>query len=162
MGTKLRGLMVALLAGVGVGLAQADGTFTFAPLPMVSPETVAGQWKPLFGHLERTLGIQLRIEYSQSYAEILEKFRAGKLDLAYLGPLPYVTLKDGFSAAVPLVHFNEMDGQPFYTCAVVALDERLHEKQALMNLTIVHRNCRHRRLARMLGQLTLIMLSVHG
>ena len=126
MGMKLRGMVMALLvAGAGIGLAQAaDGVLSFAPLPMESPETVVGQWTPLLGHLERTLGIRLRIEYSRSYEEILEKFRAGRLDLAYLGPLSYVVLKEGFPAAVPVVHFNEKDGQPFYTCAVVALDER--------------------------------------
>jgi len=130
-------MMAALLAGAVIGLAQAEeGFLSFAPLPMESPETVAGQWKPLLGHLERTLGIRLRIEYSRSYDEILEKFRAGKLDLAYLGPLPYVTLKDGFSAAVPLVHFNEKNGQPFYTCAVVALDERKLTAKALRGKTV--------------------------
>lgn len=130
-------MVTALLAGAAVGLAQAgEGVLSFAPLPMESPETVAGQWRPLLGHVERTLGIQLRIEYSQSYDEILEKFRAGKLDLAYLGPLPYVVLKEGFPAAVPVVHFNEADGLPAYTCAVVALDERKLTAKNLRGKTV--------------------------
>lgn len=96
----------------------------FAPLPMETPETVASQWKPALDYLGKALGVPLRIEYSDSYATILEKFKTGKLDLAYLGPLPYVTLKEHFPAALPVVHFNEKNGQPNYTCAIVALEER--------------------------------------
>lgn len=103
---------------------QPTEPLTFAPLPMETPETVASQWKPALDYLGKALGAPLRIEYSDNYERILEKFKTGKLDLAYLGPLPYVTLKERFPAAMPVVHFNEKDGQPSYTCAIVALAER--------------------------------------
>jgi len=102
------------------GIAAAE-TLSFAPLPMETAETVAGQWKPLLDHIEKSLGVTLRIEYSESYGEILDKFRAGKIDLAYLGPLPYVALREKFPQATPIVHFNEKNGKPAYTCAIVAL-----------------------------------------
>ena len=117
-------MLAILLSAMGFGHAQAaEDMLTFAPLPMESPEAVVGQWKPLLNYLERKLGIELRIDYSQSNDEILEKFRAGKLDLAYLGPLPYVVLKENFSAALPVVHFKEANGQSAYTCSIVALSE---------------------------------------
>lgn len=99
-------------------------TLVFAPLPMETSESVARQWRPVLDYLGNTMGARLSIEYSGNYAVILEKFRAGKLDLAYLGPLPYVALREHFPAATPVVHFNEMSGQPSYTCAVVVLEER--------------------------------------
>ena len=124
MTQKFRRIAAILLSGVSVGFTQAaETTFTFAPLPMETSETVVGQWKPLLNYLERKLDIRLRIDYSQSNDEILEKFRAGKLDLAYLGPLPYVVLKENFPAVLPVVHFKEVNGQAAYTCAVVALTE---------------------------------------
>jgi len=124
MAQKLRGIVATLLSALSFGLAQADeSVLTFAPLPMELPETVVGQWRPLLGYLERKQGIKLRIDYSQSNEEILEKFRAGKLDLAYLGPLPYVVLKERFPAALPVVHFKEANGQSAYTCSIVALSE---------------------------------------
>ncbi len=95
-------------------------TLTFAPLPMESPETVARQWKPLLGYLKDKLGLTLRIDYSKDNAEVLKKFQAGQIDLAQLGPLPYVILKQQFPAAEPVVIFNEKNGQPRYTCAIVA------------------------------------------
>lgn len=128
-------LRVALLSACcllpGVLQAEPSEPLAFAPLPMETPETVASQWKPVLDHLGKALGVPLRIEYSESYTTILQKFRAGKLDLAYLGPLPYVALKENFPAATPIVHFNEKNGQSTYTCAIVALAER---KLATKNL----------------------------
>jgi phosphonate transport system substrate-binding protein len=97
---------------------------------MEKPETVAGQWKPLLEYLQTALGIGLDIDYSDSNEQVLDKFEAGKLDLAYLGPLPYLRLKDRFPAARPLVIFHESDGQPNYTCAlVVAAESDLRPEQ---------------------------------
>lgn len=120
--------------------AHAAEPLAFAPLPMESPETVASQWKPALDYLGKALGTRLRIEYSESNATILEKFEAGKLDLAYLGPLPYVVLKERFPAAVPVAHFNEKDGQPYYTCAIVVLAERKLAAKDLRGKTIALTN----------------------
>lgn len=103
---------------------------------METPETVASQWKPLLDYLGKTLGTPLRIEYCESYATILEKFKDGKLDLAFLGPLPYVTLKERYPAAIPVVHFNETNGRPNYSCAIVALSERKLTAKDLREKTI--------------------------
>lgn len=120
--------LACIAALLFAGSAAAE-TLSFAPLPMETAETVAGQWKPLLDHIEKSLGVTLRIEYSENYGEILDKFRAGKIDLAYLGPLPYVALREKFPQATPIVHFNEKNGKPTYTCAIVALaDAKLGPK----------------------------------
>ena len=111
-------------ASIPLCTAVAAEPLRFAPLPMESPETVASQWKPALDHLSRAIGQEVRFEYSDSYAEIIEKLRSGRLDLAYLGPLPYVALKEKFAAAEPVVRFNEANGKDSYTCALVALEER--------------------------------------
>lgn len=97
---------------------QAE-TLVFAPLPMKQPEEVVKHFKPMLSYLEQTLGITIEVDYSSSYQEILDKFRRGRIDLAYLGPLPYVTLKENFAPATPLVHFLEKSGKPSYTCAII-------------------------------------------
>ena len=96
-------------------------TLVFSPLPMETPSTVASQWKPLLTYLEQTLGVTIEIDYSTSNDEVVTKFREGRLDLAYLGPLPYVVLRKTFPAAEPVVIFHEKNGQPVYTCAVATL-----------------------------------------
>lgn len=95
----------------------------FAPLPMEKPEAVVASWRPLLDYLGEKLGVTIRIDYSDSYTEILDKFAAGRLDLAYLGPLPYVELKKRLPVAEPIVHFKEKDGTSFYTCALVAASQ---------------------------------------
>lgn len=113
---KVIALFFAVLC---IALPVAAETLTFSPLPMETPYTVASQWKPLLTYLEKTLGVTLRIDYSTSNDEILDKFKAGQLDLAYLGPLPYVILRKSFPAAEPVVIFHEKNGEPAYTCALV-------------------------------------------
>ncbi len=113
-----------------VGSAWAE-TISFAPLPMENRETVLKQFMPMAVFLRETAGIELRFEYSENYDEILRKFEQGKIDVAYLGPLPYVTLKAKFAPAEPLVHFNEASGEPLYTCAIVGRADKNIDLDAL-------------------------------
>ncbi|MDI6749065.1 MAG: PhnD/SsuA/transferrin family substrate-binding protein [Rhodocyclaceae bacterium] len=112
-----RALIILAVLFLAAGVRAEE--WRFAPLPMENPETVVAAWKPLLDYLAEKLGVTIRIDYSTSYAELLDKFAAGKLDLAYLGPLPYVELKKRLGAAEPLVHFKEKNGESFYTCALV-------------------------------------------
>lgn len=104
-------------------VAFAGEILRFAPLPMESPEIVASQWKTLLEYLEKSLGMRVQVDYSAGNQEVVDKFAAGRLDLAYLGPLPYLRLKDRFPAAQPLVIFRESTGEPVYTCALIASAE---------------------------------------
>lgn len=114
-------VIVLLTAALFSALPVAAETLTFSPLPMETPYTVASQWKPLLDYLEQTLGVTLKINYSANNTEVVDKFQTGQLDLVYLGPLPYVTLKRTFPAAEPVVIFNEKNGQATYTCALAGL-----------------------------------------
>lgn len=117
-------LFVLLLGFAGHRPLLAQ-TLYFAPLPMEQPEEVVKQFKPMLDYLEKRLGTKIEIHYSTSYAEILERFRTGQLDFAYLGPLPYVSLRDNYPQAEPLVHFLEKNGQATYSCALISAGEKL-------------------------------------
>ncbi len=129
-------IFALLLATMFSALPVAAETLTFAPLPMETPYTVASQWKPLLDYLGLNLGVTFEIDYSESNDQIVDKFKAGKLDLAYLGPLPYVTLKKTFPAAEPVVVFHEKNGQPAYTCAVVTLADASFSLKGMKERTI--------------------------
>jgi len=119
-------LRIAAVFCLWPALATAQPeTLYFAPLPMEQPEEVVKQFKPMLNFLEKRLGVRIEIRYSTSYAEILERFRTGQIDLAYLGPLPYITLRDSYPQAEPLVHFLERDGQATYSCALFGSDQPL-------------------------------------
>jgi len=117
-------LIVSLIVVVsGIVLSRhghaGNQTYAFAPLPMEQPETVLRDFKPMLAYLEQETGLVFRVVYTRDYGELLRFIREGKVDMAYLGPLPYVELKQRFEAALPLVHFLEPTGKPSYTCALV-------------------------------------------
>ena len=115
--------LLVLLLALGTSRAHAR-PLVFAPLPMENRETVIKQFMPLASYLGRVLGREIVFDINDSYDRILEKFRRGEIDLAYMGPLPYVALKIGDEHAAPLVHFNEPSGEPFYTCALISLADK--------------------------------------
>lgn len=100
--------------------AAPDGAIRFAPQPMESRETVVKQFRPMLLHLQNTLATNIDFVFADDYGDIIDRFVADKIDLAYLGPLPYVELRSRTDKAEPLVHFNEPSGKPMYTCAIVA------------------------------------------
>jgi phosphonate transport system substrate-binding protein len=114
-------LIMAVMSSV-TAFAEPE-TVRFAPLPMMNRETVVKQFRPMTLFLEQKLGVVITYDYSESYQEMLEKFESGKVDLAYLGPLPYVELREKCEMAEPLVHFKEASGEPMYSCSIVALAE---------------------------------------
>ena len=119
----------------GTATAQAE-TIRFAPLPMENRETVVKQYRPMVLYLEKSLNVTIEFVFADNYADILNNFIAGQIDLAYLGPLPYVELRAKDSHAEPLVHFNEASGQPMYTCAIVTLADSPLPLQGLKNKKI--------------------------
>lgn len=130
-GFVLLGLFLAL------GSARAYARpLVFAPLPMENRETVIKQFMPLAGYLGQVLGREIVFDINDSYDRILDKFRRGEIDLAYMGPLPYVALKNGDEHAVPLVHFNEPSGEPFYTCALISLADKAVDTARVENRRI--------------------------
>ncbi len=114
---------------------QAE-TIRFAPLPMENRETVVKQYRPMVLYLEKTLNLTIEFVFTDNYADIINNFTQGKIDLAYLGPLPYVELRAKESKAEPLVHFNEASGKPMYTCAIATLADSPLQLQGLKNKTV--------------------------
>ncbi len=127
-------LSVVLCVGWSVATTHATETLVFTPLPLENPETVAAQWKPLLNQVGNALGVTVRIEYAANYGEIIDKFRAGKIDLVQLGPLSYVALRETFEPVALLVHLNESDGRAGYTCALVAPAESKLAARDIKNL----------------------------
>lgn len=120
---KLPVVLFLLLFFSMMGKSTSAQNYVFAPLPMEEPDSVIRQYKPFLAHLERETGFHFNISYSRDYAELLRKFRDGTVDIAYLGPLPYVELKAAYPAAEPVVHFLEKSGKAKYTCALFTAGE---------------------------------------
>jgi len=128
---------LSLLFNLWHGLTFAQPPpIRFAPLPMESREAIVLQFRPMVEYLEQQLSRPIVYDFSESYDKILKKFQANEIDLAYLGPLPYVELRAKDTNATPLVHFREASGQPMYTCALAALANTPVDLQGLKNKRI--------------------------
>lgn len=91
----------------------------FAPLPMVDSKSVYDDFYFIVKFLEKKLGKKIIFFYSDNYDEILKKFKNKEIDIAYLGPLPYVELKQKYDFALPLVHFKNSNNTSTYTCSLI-------------------------------------------
>ena len=98
-------------------------TIRFGPLPMEKQETVLNRFRPLTEYLTDIIKFPIEYVYTDNYEDLLEKFRKSEIDLAYLGPLPYVKLRQSFSNAEPVVVFKESPENVTYTCALVTFPD---------------------------------------
>jgi phosphonate transport system substrate-binding protein len=98
---------------------EAEETLTFAPLPTEDRKTIFNYFYPMVSYLEKELDKEIKFVYYDNYEDIVSNFKAGKIDFAYLGPLPYVQLKKEFDKALALVHFKNEKGESTYTCSLV-------------------------------------------
>ncbi|WP_178861406.1 PhnD/SsuA/transferrin family substrate-binding protein [Thiomicrorhabdus cannonii] len=115
----LRRLILTFLLLAQLAPSQAEDKIRFAPLPMESLETMTREYLPFMDYLEKGMQRPFEMVYHKSYEALLEGFMAGKIDIAYLGPLPYVALKSKYDATKPIVEFLDENAQTSYTCALV-------------------------------------------
>lgn len=94
-------------------------SLTFAPAPLNNTQTVLEEFTTMISYLEEKLDQKINFIYEEKYADMIASFKENKIDLAYLGPLPLVTLQKNFTSAVPLLTFNEQDGKSGYRCVLV-------------------------------------------
>jgi phosphonate transport system substrate-binding protein len=98
---------------------ESAAAIRFAPLPLEDKKIIREQFKGLVDYLSSETGLPIEWVHLTDYGDILEQFRQNKIDLAYLGPLPYVILKQGFHAAQSLGCFRDISGEASYTCSLV-------------------------------------------
>lgn len=91
----------------------------FAPLPLSNTQRVFEDFSPMTQYLEKNLGEHIEFHYEKHYDTIVTLFQENKIDIAYFGPLPFVSLQKTFPAALPLVTFHESDGAQGYRCVLV-------------------------------------------
>lgn len=97
----------------------------FAPLPMLSKTEVENSFLPFAHYLSASTSSDVELVYHKSYQELIDGLLTDQIDLAYLGPLPYVLLTQHDSSFVPVVRFVDPDGRTTYTCSLVAFDSTL-------------------------------------
>lgn len=77
-------------------------TLTFAQIPSESATGIAESNAAILETLEAELGIEVELQEATSYAAVIEALRAGKVQIAGMGPFSYVVAKDGGAGVIPL------------------------------------------------------------
>lgn len=131
LAAALLGLLGCLLAASATAEAGADTeprtlrNIVLAPTLFEStPDEIRSQLGPA-RFIEELTGHPVVVENHARYEDIISGFVAGRIDLAILGPLPYVSLRQLHAGAEPLVRFREPDGREHYTCTLVAFADEV-------------------------------------
>jgi len=90
---------------------------------MEKAEIVIEQYQPMLEYLSSHLGMEFEIEYFADYSNLINAFADGKIDIAYLGPLPFVELRRRYEHALPLIGFNDTLQNRGYTCCLITRKE---------------------------------------
>jgi phosphonate transport system substrate-binding protein len=110
--------LLILISLLYLSLAAEERPLTIAPLPMVKSEILLKEYQPLLDYLEAETGHPFRLVYYADYAALLKNIAEGKVDLAFLGPLPYVELRRTNSRIRPIARFLNARGDDRYTCSL--------------------------------------------
>jgi phosphonate transport system substrate-binding protein len=76
-------------------------------------------WQPLFDALERHTGYNFEIRVGQSYSAVVEAIAAGRIDIAYMGTISYLTARE--RGPVEVLAIGEMDGGAIYYSGLFTL-----------------------------------------
>ena len=114
----IRNTLKWLTTGAALGaLAVAITTYTTNPvgaaelkeliialLPNDNPEGEIKAHKPMTDHLEKALGIPIKVQIGIDYTAVIEALRNNHVQVAYLGPFSYVLAHEAMKGAIePLV-----------------------------------------------------------
>ncbi|MCU7929878.1 MAG: PhnD/SsuA/transferrin family substrate-binding protein [Candidatus Thiodiazotropha sp. (ex Codakia rugifera)] len=147
--------VIASLLTLIVGYSQAlSQEIRFAPLPLEDSRIMHEQFHGLVQYLSRESQQRIEMVFYKDYGEILQRFKQNKIDLAYLGPLPFALLSEAFDSAASIGCFREPDGKTNYTCSLVtygANDIDLHRLgKVQVGLTQPYSTCGYLAVSQML------------
>lgn len=116
--SRLAAWLLVVLAPVTASGGEAP--VRFAPLPLEDQGIIYEQFAGLVDYLADATRMPFQWVYHEDYRDILREFAEGRIDLAYLGPLPYVLLERNYPPAEPLGCFRDSGGEASYTCSLLA------------------------------------------
>lgn len=114
---------IIFLLSLCFSFAKNKTVLYFSPLPTKSHDEVLKDFLPILTYLEKKLQLKIKVKYKDNYKDILDGIKNGSIDLAYLGPLPYISLRKEYSFVEPLVVFREKNQKHNYRCVLVKFKE---------------------------------------
>ncbi len=90
----------------------ANQSLRVALVPLENPERLIDGVKPVMAFLEKQMGRKIRYFITLNYSAAVEAMNAGKVDISFMSPLPYVLANKQAGAQVILGEIY--NGKPYY------------------------------------------------
>ncbi|MCW8929968.1 MAG: PhnD/SsuA/transferrin family substrate-binding protein [Gammaproteobacteria bacterium] len=101
-----------------VVVANDKTSINFAPLPTKKTVKNAEDFLSMATYLKNKLSLDFNFIYKQDYQDILDGFENKTIDIAYLGPLPLISLVKKYQHIEPIVTFKNNSGSSKYRCVL--------------------------------------------
>ncbi|MCY1279785.1 putative ABC transporter phosphonate/phosphite binding protein PhnD2 [compost metagenome] len=111
---------IALLPLVAAGQAQSADKLTIGLIPSEDSQAMIETSQQVLDSLEQQLGMPVEPFVATDYNGIIEALRAGKLDVAYLGPFSYVLATTVAEVEAFAVAVTRKTGQSAYKSLILA------------------------------------------
>lgn len=95
-----------------------DRPLIYSTIPLEQKEPTIAKHQPLVSYLQQTIETPIEIKYYETHKALLKAIINGKIDIAVLGPLPYLLLSNTYKNIEPIAVINETDGKSHYNCTV--------------------------------------------
>lgn len=108
----------------------------FAPLPTKKASKNIEDFLPMSTYLESKIPIKINYIYKRDYQDILDGFKDASIDMAYLGPLPYISLKREYKFVEPIISFKQENGLNKYRCVLAKFKEDEFTKDSQIKVAL--------------------------
>lgn len=107
-------LIACLFANVANAANELPGQrpLILAVHPYLPHEEIVSRFTPLADYISHAIGRPVEVRVGRDYSEHIDAIGTGIVDVAYMGPAPYVQLVAKYGK-VPLLAQQEVNGQPF-------------------------------------------------
>jgi phosphonate transport system substrate-binding protein len=117
-------------------VANEKTTINFAPLPMKKASKNIQEFVPINIYLKEKLQIETSYIYKKNYKDILNSFINGEIDIAYLGPLPLVSLMQQYPHIKPIITFKQKNGSLKYRCVLAKFKKDKFDPKSNFNVSL--------------------------
>ena len=95
--------------------SNAMSQINFGAISIIDPAVLAQRMAPITNYLSNALDDRVQIKFGRNYKETMDKLAGGDLDIGFIGPVPYVKIKDHVSLVATL----QTKGTPYFNGVIV-------------------------------------------
>lgn len=112
---KLLKILTVTFTMYQIFMSYAISRINFGTLSIIDPSVLAQKMTPVRVYLSKCLHDDVFLELGRDYKETMDKLVTGDLDIGFIGPAPYVKIRDDVDIVATLVSH----GNPFFYSVIV-------------------------------------------